>query len=73
MFWVEDATDRLDRLVFEGHRRIVEDGVSCWCPIGKHWMVYPLPESVGEDWWTDYGNFMIDDHAKCSAKRWPDK
>lgn len=67
MFLIESPTERLDRLVFDGHRGIVEEGVSCWCPIGRHWIIYPLPDVVTEYWWLAYSNHMIDDHAQCSS------
>jgi len=65
----ETPTERLDRLILTGRRRLVEDGVACWCPIGRHWFTFPLPAEVTEAWWDAYGDAMSADHERCDAVR----
>lgn len=65
----ETPVDRLDRLILEGKRRIVEEGIAYWCPVGHHWMVYPLPDVVTEAWWDEHSDAMVADHARCSDMR----
>lgn len=69
MLFFETPEQRLDRLIFTGKRRIHEDGVACWCPIGKHWFVYPMPAEVTEAWWDGYLDAHSTDHEACSLKR----
>lgn len=64
----ETPEQRIDRLIFEGKRRLTEDGLSCWCPVGKHWWTYPLPEVLDQGWLDDYCDAMVNDHAQCYGR-----
>lgn len=63
----ETPTERLDRLILTGRRTLTVDGIACWCPIGKHWLTYPLPDQITETWWDTYSDAMADDHARCAT------
>lgn len=61
----ESPTARLDRLILTGFRRLVDEGIACWCAVGKHWIIDALPEVVTEEWWDEVSHHMVADYEVC--------
>lgn len=63
------VVEHIDSMILSGKRRLTEDGIATWCPVGRHWWVYPLPPEPDPQWLLDLSNAFIDDGERCQVLR----